>query len=472
MECIPFDQVTFHPHSYADPAGRVFLWKGQLYRGIRSEWAPFFRRLLQSGVLKELVDHGLLIDTEPTALTIDGFEMVVRHRYVPFTSYPEEWCGAMLRDAALTILDLVAELAKHDLSLKDGQPWNLLFDAGRFVYVDVSSIIPARGADDWPGYDAFCRFCLYPLRLMSQGQERIARRLLPEREGVRKSDFAVLTRRSDGGLASHRSMMNGIRSAVRTRLVTPARRLLDKGSTPLRSVLRKQSPPQHAQLGSLSKVRREIESLSFPDAGPESWHHGRDSVPTPASQHDWTPKQREVYKVLMDLQPGSVLDIRSGTGWYTRLAALLTNRVVSFEADPARVTQLYYEIREHKLPILPLLMEFTDPTPARGLFGHWAIAATDRFQCDMVLALDLVQQTVRNSRLDFEHIVGGLALFTKRWLVVEFVPPENDGVSRSCSDAFSWYTLENFVTTARRRFRHVRIMPTHPEKGVLLVCEK
>jgi hypothetical protein len=70
----------------------------------------------------------------------------------------------------------------------------------------------------------------------------------------------------------------------------------------------------------------------------------------------------------------------------------------------------------------PLVMDFADPTPARGLFGHWAIAAADRFHCEMVLALDLVHHMVFGKHLDFAHIAGGLAQFSKRWLVVEFAP--------------------------------------------------
>src|SRR5581483_108666 len=44
-----------------------------------------------------------------------------------------------------------------------------------------------------PAYESFCRFAFYPLILMARGHERIARRLLPEYEGVRESDVRALT---------------------------------------------------------------------------------------------------------------------------------------------------------------------------------------------------------------------------------------------------------------------------------------
>src|SRR5678815_3981698 len=99
-------------------------------------------------------------------MCIRDSQMVVRHRMVPFTSYPEEWCPAMLKDAALTLLDLLVELARCGLTLKDAHPWNLLFDRGRPVYVDLVSITPLVD-ERWRNEAEFRRFYLHPLLLMA-----------------------------------------------------------------------------------------------------------------------------------------------------------------------------------------------------------------------------------------------------------------------------------------------------------------
>src|SRR5690349_8400138 len=132
--------LTFHAHSFADDAGRLF-WRGpQLCRGINAEHAPFIAHLFDDSVIDDLVERGLLIESELTDLAVDRYAMIVRHRVVPFVSYPNEWCAAMLKDAALTIIDLVTELSRRGLTLKDAHPWNLLFDFTRPVYVDLTSI--------------------------------------------------------------------------------------------------------------------------------------------------------------------------------------------------------------------------------------------------------------------------------------------------------------------------------------------
>jgi hypothetical protein len=117
-------------------------------------------------------------------------------------------------------------------------------------------------------------------------------------------------------------------------------------------------------------------------------------------------------------------------------------------------------------------MDFTDPTPARGLFGHWAIAATDRFKCDLVIALDLVRRVALESQLDFGHIAGGLAQFSKRWLVVDFIRPDTSPPQSSAVEPPRWYTLENFSAALSQHFGSVNASRLGPDEPVLLLCEK
>jgi hypothetical protein len=468
---IPHDEVKFHPHSFADPDGRLFWWRGGLYRGLRSEWATFFRKLLQQGIIQRLIERGLLVETEATELTLDGYAIVVRHRPLPFASYPEEWCPAMLKDAALAMIELLTELACFDLTLKDSHPWNLLFDGCRRVYVDLTSIVSLKEAGTWPGHDEFRRFFLYPLILMAHEQDRIARRLLPEYGGVSKSDLLRLTQ-SVLLPEPLSSIMDRLRSLTREDLPQACNKLIKLGSRWSASGLNSEVEGRTSLLALLKKTKREIKGIPLPSlsaAALDSDHH---STPLLSPDESWTAKQRALHKILRELRPDSVLDIGSNTGWYSKLAALLGSHVVAFDNDLERVTQLYHHARDERLPILPLMMDFVDPTPARGLLSHWAIAATERFQCDMVMALGLVHEIVFKRSLNFEQIVEGLALFSKRWLVVEFVPPEDPDVRQWGLRTFSWYTLDNFICKLKTRFRTVNIVPSHPEPRVLLMCEK
>ena len=100
----------------------------------------------------------------------------------------------MFKAAALTIINLAIGLARHDLMLKDAHPWNVLFDGCRPVWIDLTSIIPANGSREWPAESEFYDNCVYPLLLMAQGREKLARSIIAENEVVQRADLEMRRR--------------------------------------------------------------------------------------------------------------------------------------------------------------------------------------------------------------------------------------------------------------------------------------
>lgn len=459
-------EITFHPHSYGDPDGRLFWWDGQLYRAISQEKTPFFSQLFEGGVIQDLIDRGLLIRSDPTELSLDGYGMVVRHHSVPFVSYPQEWCAAMLKDAALAYLDLVRELLPRGLTLRDAHPWNLLFEGSKPVYVDVTSIRAPTDDCEYLSYDKFCRYYLYPLILMSQGQERIARHLLPDYEGILHSHLCLLTRKPVS-LLSLSSLKSRFATALEQRVPEAYRGQLKSGLRSVLSLFRKESRDQNSRLDYLRRLRSDIESIPLPDSRAE--RSNRDANSVPLSQDVLALMQQSLHKVITELRPDSILVIGTKLGECSRSAALAGKKVVSFDKDSAYVTQLYYEARDKNLPLLPLVMDFNDPTPSRGLSSHLSLAATERLQCDMVVTLGLVDQLVSQRYLRFEQIVDGLAQFSKRWLLIDFIPRNG---CQPKAERYPWYTCDNFMNALRKKFHNISVLTCRPESHRLLFCEK
>jgi hypothetical protein len=466
MEQIPYEEITFHPHSYGDPDGRLFLWNRNLYRAISHKKTPFFRQLFKDGTLQRLIDRGTLIDSEPVEWSVDGYGMVLRHRHVPFVSYPHEWCPEMFRDAALAYVDLVSELVPLGLMLKDTHPWNLLFDGSRPIYVDLTSIKPLTGHSDYVVYDKFCRYYLYPLMLMAGGHERIARHLLPDYEGILQSDFSQLMGRPLLPTSSASKKYRFARS-LQERVPKAYRERLKNGLSLVRSLMESPSRRRNCRLTDLKRVKEEIESVTLPAFRP--LHLDCDTKSALSSQNICAASQTCLGEIITEVSPSSILAI--GAKWRECSLSLAHagQQVVTFDKDSAGVTELYRDTRDKKLSILPLVMDFSDPTPSRGLASHLSIAAAERLRCDMVVALGLVRQIVSERHLRFDQVVDGLAQFSKRWLVIDFEP--FDHCNRS-SDVNSWYTLENFIAAAGKKFMKVRLLPRPPESGELLLCEK
>ncbi len=458
---IPPEEVSFHPLSFQDEAGRLFRWRGQLYRGLGAGSSVFLAELFENGIVQQLVAAGLLIDTNLTDLSLDGFSLILSHRMLPLVSHPFEWCAAMFKAASLLVLDLAHALARHDLVLKDAHPWNVLFDGCRPVWIDFTSIVPREEAAEWRADTEFYENCVYPLLLMSRGREKLARPFIAEYEAVRPVDLEML-----GG---SRSLLGDIGSAFLGYLPDGKRRFLRGGFRRARALFKTKEarPPTASLLERLGQIRTEVEEIAVPFE--EARAESQSFVPDPT----WNAKQRSVHQILSRTRPGTLLDIASGSGWFAQLAAQSGARVAAIDQDADAVGRLFASARRRDLSIVPLVMDFTRPTAARGLASHSHIAATERLRCEMVLMLGFLHDVVfRYRRLGLNEICDGLALFSARWLVVEFIPGDDPEVGPLWSPWFADYTLENFQKLLARHFSKIEVMPSFPGSRVLLFCER
>ena len=450
-------EVKRHPLSFLDPSGSLFWCNGQLLRGISHSQAELYRRLFRAGVVASLVEKKLLIETELTPHALDPYDLVLRHRVVPFVSYAFEWCGEMLRDSALTLLDLLGELARHDLTLQDAHPWNVLFDGDSPRVVDFGSIRTLPAAEPWAAHDEFLRYFLHPLQLMAAGHGRAARAFLFDWDrGVQPAEFVALSRPTAAPQSKEKRMLWWRhRSAIR-----PA---------PLFA-----APPVPASFPNRAAyaeaMRKEVEAVPLPKT-PSAWSGYYDACFPPFTPSTtWISKHRVNHQLLSELKPETVLDIGSNRGWYAQLAACLGAKVVAFDVDEACVTRLYADAKQSKFDILPLVMSFQKPTPGYGL-GQWFPSAIERLRCDLVLALGLVHHLVFLHGLRFEQIVSGLADFSKQSLIVEFAPREDQHVAKWDATGKDWYTLENFKSALAHRFKTIRPLPLDPPR-IILLCQK
>jgi hypothetical protein len=442
MPVIDPGQLSFHPHSFADPDGRLFIWNGGVYRAIAHHKAAFFAHLLRDGILQKLANRGLLVSTELTDLEVKGYALVVRHYRVPFVSYPQEWCDLMFKNAALAHLELRRALLEYGLTLRDSHPWNLLFDGTRPLYVDITSIRPELPTGAVMDYSKFCRYYIHPLILMAHGFDRIARSLLPDYEGIREAEFAALMGYGRG--ASLRSGMKPLASALR-RLST-------------------WSVGGKTQAAWLDRLTREVEHIPAPSESkaPEGSAAGGLLQADPVKV-----LQYGLNHTIARLVPASILAIGSETLWPSALAASFNCPVVTFHANPGYVAQLYRDARSKDMRLLPLVIDFSDPTPARGIAGHISIAAADRLRCDLVVALGLVEAVAYQRRLRFDQLIAGLAAYTRRWLIVDWSPRLQNLAGRD----YLGYTADIFVSELKKRFAHVEPLTCGASNDLVFLCD-
>ena len=178
LKQIPANELRWMGESFVDPNGRVFEWRGEIYRVLEAEYAARWRELAAEGTMGRLIADGLLVDSDLTSLTTETGMAVLHHRRVPVISYCYEWTPGMLKEAALLTIDLCIRLAERGLTLQDGHPWNILFEGTKPIYIDAGSLVPARDDILWAPYQQFCNFFLFPLYLYAAGWDHIARWLM------------------------------------------------------------------------------------------------------------------------------------------------------------------------------------------------------------------------------------------------------------------------------------------------------
>ncbi len=471
---IPLDEVMFHPASAIDDVGRVFIWKGNLYRAIRCKYVKFYYELFKKKNIQELFSKGL-VATNITHFSLDGYGLILQHQHIPSISYCMEWSSEMLRDAAMLICHLSIELYAKGLTFKDAHPWNILFDAGQPLFIDWGSIGTIEPQHGWP-YSEFRDRFIIPLYLMSTGQSRLARLfMLDTVNRPRPMDiFRLLVGRVTLPklLKLYRlNIVNIYREThITKKLVLRVPFLISvyHWLSRLEFLKTKTKVDDEFFLHLLQTVKTipGIKGVST------EWtnYQGPDVLSHQLSD-GWTTKIRNIHYLLQKLRPETVLDIGCNKGWFTELAASQGCQVIAIDVDDPSINTLYGRVHVSKMPILPLVMDICTPTPPHGV-NHAYRKAQSRLQADLVLALAITHHLVFKRGCSFEVISKQLAEFTKKWLIVEFVPPEDYYVKNWMNDKFAWYQLEGFTKSLRTFFKRIEVLDSSPSPRVLLLCER
>src|SRR5437763_13752359 len=115
------------PASFRDAAARIFYGEdGSVLRALSETAVAEWRSLEATRFFGRLSGEGRIVGTELVeGARVDGYPVVLRHRRIPFVSYPYEWTFGMLKDAALLQLDLVEAALAEGMTLKDASPYNV-----------------------------------------------------------------------------------------------------------------------------------------------------------------------------------------------------------------------------------------------------------------------------------------------------------------------------------------------------------
>lgn len=453
--------------SFRDPGGRVFCSGGRFIRLINQEAASDLEAFLSSSTSKDLLRTGRLVGTHflsreaiEAVQATEAFKLVhggvdfcaiVEHDAIPFPSFPYEWPPGMLHAAGELTLDLAGAALVEGFGLKDATPYNVLFRGPEPVFVDLLSFERRDPLDStWLPYTQFLRTFVLPL-------------LANQRLGT-PLDQILMTRR------------DGLEPEAVCRMCGPFRRLLPPflGLVSIPAWLGRRHRPDDLSIYR-EKPARDLETARFILAS--LFRHLRRSLRRARLRHDqastWSDymerkssyseqdleaKRDFIQQALRDYRPRNVLDVGCNTGYYSRLAVGAGARVVAIDADSVVIDELWRGARAERLDILPLVMDFTRPTPAIGWRNQECPSFLDRARgaFDAVLMLALIHHMLVSERIPLPEILALTAELTTDIAVVEFVGPQDPmfrRIARGRDPLFADLRMSSFESECRRHFR-------------------
>ncbi len=429
--------------SFRDPSGFVFHSKGQFFRQINRSYAAIYDKVINSGLFDSLIEKKWLLpfeeDGSEAFKSDDGYKIIKPQR-IPFISYPYEWSFSQIKDAALLTLNIHLSALQKGLLLKDASIYNIQFWQGRPIFIDHLSFDSSDRYGVWPAYGQFCRHFLAPLVLMARVNIQLGQ--------------------------LYRFYIDGVPLELATTIL-PARSLLNPGLF-MHLYLHSRSQNKYADQGNKLKESRKL-TLNQLTSIAQSLHNTVKSISWEPSNTEWgdyytdtnyndvamASKKEIVSDFLRQVSPKNVWDLGGNIGVMSRLALHNDTNVISFDIDPADVEKNYLQCKEDKeTNLLPLIMDFNNPSPDIGFACRERVSLTSRGPADLMLALALIHHLSISNNLPFNYLSEYFASIGN-CLIIEFVPKKDSQVQRllaSREDIFANYTEENFEASFSNNF--------------------
>jgi predicted rRNA methylase YqxC with S4 and FtsJ domains len=394
-------------------------------------------RLIEAGIYQDLVDAGLLIESQVVSVDQQKKEITIKHKRIPFISYPYEWGLPFLISAAKKSLQIMLYQNKNNVTLKDCTPYNIQFNSGELLLIDFGSLDEYNEGDYWTGFEQYIQSFYNPIYLGAKKGLQYNSWYRGALEGIKTRDLRNLL-----GLRDFFNLGVILNVVLKSRI--ERKQLLKKNLENVNKLnLKKINRGSYLnliniQLYLLRKMElHEVKTVWIDYAHNHSYRAADELL-----------KINAVTKYLKKYRPITLLDIGCNTGNFSKLALKLgVEFVVAIDSDVGCINRLADEVLKDKLNILPLLINIQNESPSQGWMGKERVSFSERRAiCDGVLALAVIHHMVIASNLPMDQAIVWIIGDSKSGLI-EFVDKSDIQVKKllqNREDTFSDYTIENF----------------------------
>jgi len=390
--------------SFRDPSGFVFRKDDTIYRQVNMVYKEQYDHLIASGLYEALISDELLLSHDEIgvehARSAAAYK-IIKPEFIPYISYPYEWCFSQLKNGALASLRIAKRVLDFGMCLKDCSAYNIQLRKGKPILIDTLSF--EKYVEGQPPLRSYLRFSLLShIHFHAKSQRRFA-------------DKSVDTSGKTMSRLSFLGLIDNLESAVR-------------------------------------KMKWEREDSEW------SNYYEDTNYSSIAFEH----KKEIVSKWLERINPKSLWDMGANTGEFSRIAGEKGINTIAFDGDPVAVEANYKEcLRNDETNITPLLLDLTNPSAGIGWANEERASLIERGPADTVLMLALIHHLTISNNVPFPKISEFCGNICKS-LIIEFVPKSDSQVQRLLSsrqDVFTDYSKENFEKEFQKVFTITSSIP-------------
>lgn len=436
--------MTQSPLSLADNVGVVFIAQENVYRAINVEFESYTQELINSGLIKKLIDASVFPDTRISNKHINGYNLVLEHEYISPIVYPYEWSPEMLRKAALCVLTVNKIANSFDYELKDAHPYNVIFKHGQPIFIDFGSIVKKKWGSIWIGYDEFINCYCHPLRLTELGFHSTYKNIFLLSGTGHKNELLRISNifYRFVGLKTTRKIQV-IRSALqRAESIFIKKTGGNKANNLLSSFIAKLirsnlNPFKQKSLSSLASI---IDSFNLSGFSTWSHYHLHAGLYHSNGEIKLSPRLSWVVDKVKELSPSTVLELAGNQGVLSRELAHLEfiTKVICTDYDQFAIDQLVLK-NNINTKIFAACFDFMC-----DIQSALSKERPKRLKSDVVIALAITHHLTLSQNLSLSRVFEIMASYTNRYLIIEFMPLGLwDG--NSSPPIPSWYNEEWFT---------------------------
>ena len=434
-----------------DKVCTLYFYENRVFRAVNKPYEAQIHEIFTSGMMKELIDGELFVNTWISDVKIEGYDLVLEHTYIEHWNYPYEWSFTMLKDAAKVVLDVNKIANKYNYELFDVHAYNVVFDMATPRYVDLGSLFKIDEANGkcWSGYLNFYNSFYMPLYLYKKGFLDLAQSLFLYNGFFSTKDFFMLRYKYVNIFGSRISGLffkgydNSRRLAVAKHF-----KVIEKFGRHKRIKTILSFKKYYQNKFTVNRGYRLINSIKKSNFD-SYWKDYHTNI-NPENEKRF---QRITSLIETELKDATTLvELASNQGKFARhiLENTQVTKVIATDYDKNAVNKLYMGNKDNK-NFLPLLYDFVRPNGRRC-----DTVIENRIKGDAVMALAVTHHLILTQDVSLDKIFQVLKSHTNKYVIVEFMPLGlYFGDMNNIPSVPEYYTLDWFSNAFSKYFDHI-----------------